>query len=244
MRWRSIEISFLTLDCHLWWNAKIQKSILSMKCQIYYNYEDESWPSGSQERRKDRLLCWSILHVPCSLAANLRAILVQGVFRHYVSLCSNKFLLEYLTLESDSNAGIFIVKWLVSLGEYSAASACASVPNAETFLSTVHHVLHSAVHRVGKLSLESYTAVRGSLQFGSCSLLFPESCAGWTLPVTRLCISFGLSYEPGFKCCPLLCCAAVSPQRDPYEPVAAHQSRVPSLTIFQKVTQSYNFMVL
>lgn len=103
MRWRSIEISFLTLDCHLWWNAKIQKSILSMKCQIYYNYEDESWPSGSQERRKDRLLCWSILHVPCSLAANLRAILVQGVFRHYVSLCSNKFLLEYLTLESDSN---------------------------------------------------------------------------------------------------------------------------------------------
>lgn len=110
MRWRSIEISFLTLDCHLWWNAKIQKSILSMKCQIYYNYEDESWPSGSQERRKDRLLCWSILHVPCSLAANLRTILVQGVFRHYVSPCSNKFLLEYLTLETDNNTGIFVAK--------------------------------------------------------------------------------------------------------------------------------------
>lgn len=113
MRWRSIEISFLTLDCHLWWNAKIQKSILSMKCQIYYNYEDESWPSGSQERRKDRLLRWSILHVPCSLAANLRAILVQGVFRHYVSLCSNKFLLEYLTLESDNNTSTSAVKWFV-----------------------------------------------------------------------------------------------------------------------------------
>lgn len=114
MRWRSIEISFLTLDCHLWWNAKIQKSILSMKCQIYYNYEDESWPSGSQGRRKDRLLCWSILHVPCSLAANLRAILVQGVFRHYVSLCSNKFLLEYLTLETDNNTSVSIVKWFAS----------------------------------------------------------------------------------------------------------------------------------
>lgn len=114
MRWRSIEISFLTLDCHLWWNAKIQKSILSMKCQIYYNYEDESWPSGSQERRKDRLLCWSILHVPCSLAANLRAILVQGVFRHYVSLCSNKFLLEYLTLETDNNTSVSVVKWFAS----------------------------------------------------------------------------------------------------------------------------------
>lgn len=112
MRWRSIEISFLTLDCHLWWNAKIQKSILSMKCQIYYNYEDESWPSGSQERRKDRLLCWSILHVPCSLAANLRAILVQGVFRHYVSLCSNKFLPEYLTLETDNNTSASGVKRL------------------------------------------------------------------------------------------------------------------------------------
>lgn len=110
MRGRSIEISFLTLDCHLWWNAKIQKSILSMKCQIYYNYEDESWPSGSQERRKDRLLRWSILHVPCSRAANLRAILVQGVFRHYVLLCSNKFLLEYLTLETDNNISIYIVK--------------------------------------------------------------------------------------------------------------------------------------
>lgn len=116
MRWRSIEISFLTLDCHLWWNAKIQKSILSMKCQIYYNYEDESWPSGSQERRKDRLLCWSILHVPCSLAANLRAILVQGVFRHYVSLCSNKFLLEYLTLEADNNTGVSTVKRLAGFG--------------------------------------------------------------------------------------------------------------------------------
>ena len=114
MRWRSIEISFLTLDCHLWWNAKIQKSILSMKCQIYYNYEDESWPSGSQERRKDRLLCWSILHVPCSLAANLRAILVQGVFRHYVSLCSNKFLLEYLTLETDNNTSVSVVKRFAS----------------------------------------------------------------------------------------------------------------------------------
>lgn len=120
MRWRSIEISFLTLDCHLWWNAKIQKSILSMKCQIYYNYEDESWPSGSQERRKDRLLCWSILHVPCSLAANLRAILVQGVFRHYVSPCRNKFLLEYLTLESDNNSGVSAVKRLGGFGEYSA----------------------------------------------------------------------------------------------------------------------------
>lgn len=114
MRWRSIEISFLTLDCHLWWNAKIQKSILSMKCQIYYNYEDESWPSGSQERRKDRLLCWSILHVPCSLAANLRAILVQGVFRHYVSLCSNKFLLEYLTLGTDNNTSGSAVKRFAS----------------------------------------------------------------------------------------------------------------------------------
>lgn len=120
MRWRSIEISFLTLDCHLWWNAKIQKSILSMKCQIYYNYEDESWPSGSQERRKDRLLCWSILHVPCSLAANLRAILVQGVFRHYVSPCRNKFLLEYLTLESDNNSSVSAVKRLGGFGEYSA----------------------------------------------------------------------------------------------------------------------------
>lgn len=120
MRWRSIEISFLTLDCHLWWNAKIQKSILSMKCQIYYNYEDESWPSGSQERRKDRLLCWSILHVPCSLAANLRAILVQGVFRHYVSPCRNKFLLEYLTLESDNNTGVSAVKRLGGFGEFSA----------------------------------------------------------------------------------------------------------------------------
>lgn len=120
MRWRSIEISFLTLDCHLWWNAKIQKSILSMKCQIYYNYEDESWPSGSQERRKDRLLCWSILHVPCSLAANLRAILVQGVFRHYVSPCRNKFLLEYLTLESDNNTGVSAVKRLGGFGECSA----------------------------------------------------------------------------------------------------------------------------
>lgn len=116
MRWRSIEISFLTLDCHLWWNAKIQKSILSMKCQIYYNYEDESWPSGSQERRKDRLLCWSILHVPCSLAANLRAILVQGVFRHYVSPCRNKFLLEYLTLESDNNTGVSAAKRLGGFG--------------------------------------------------------------------------------------------------------------------------------
>lgn len=110
MRRRSIEISFLTLDCHLWWNAKIQKSILSMKCQIYYNYEDESWPSGSQERREDRLLCWSILHVPCSRAANLRAILVQGLFRHYVLLGSNKFLLEYLTLEIDNNMTVHTVK--------------------------------------------------------------------------------------------------------------------------------------
>lgn len=135
MRWRSIEISFLTLDCHLWWNAKIQKSILSMKCQIYYNYEDESWPSGSQERRKDRLLCWSILHVPCSLAANLRAILVQGVFRHYVSPCRNKFLLEYLTLESDNNTGVSAVKRLGGFGEFSAWGLWDHVPNAETLLS-------------------------------------------------------------------------------------------------------------
>lgn len=101
-----------------------------MKCQIYYNYEDESWPSGSQERRKDRLLRRSILHVPCSLAANLRAILVRGVFRHYVSLCSNKFLLEYLTLESDNNTSVSVVKRLVGwsgnrrLGSVSLCARC------------------------------------------------------------------------------------------------------------------------
>lgn len=67
-----------------------------------------------------------------------------------------------------------------------------------------------------------------------------ESCAGRTLPVTRPCISYSLSYELGFKCCPPLCCAAVIPQRNPYEPMAAHQPCVSSLTIFQKATQSYS----
>lgn len=27
-----------------------------MKCQIYYNYVDESWPSGSQGAERDRVL--------------------------------------------------------------------------------------------------------------------------------------------------------------------------------------------
>lgn len=153
MRWRSIEISFLTLDCHLWWNAKIQKSILSMKCQIYYNYEDESWPSGSQERRKDRLLRWSILHVPCSLAANLRAILVRGVFRHYVSLCSNKFLLEYLTLESDNNTSVSIVKRLVGWSGNAVPGVCELTCKMQRpFPAPLGAPSQPAVHGLGKPS--------------------------------------------------------------------------------------------
>lgn len=171
MRWRSIEISFLTLDCHLWWNAKIQKSILSMKCQIYYNYEDESWPSGSQERRKDRLLCWSILHVPCSLAANLRAILVQGVFRHYVSLCSNKFLLEYLTLEADNNTGVSALKCLAGFGEY--GPACASVQNADVFPGRDHELILACRALPRKAELGEMRDVKiVFLKCNVCSLLF------------------------------------------------------------------------
>lgn len=156
MRWRSIEISFLTLDCHLWWNAKIQKSILSMKCQIYYNYEDESWPSGSQERRKDRLLCWSILHVPCSLAANLRAILVQGVFRHYVSPCRNKFLLEYLTLESDNNTGVSAAKRLGGFGntEPGGCGKCAKCRDISVRVEGWAHPAEELRHGGGVKSLK------------------------------------------------------------------------------------------
>lgn len=35
-----------------------------MKCQIYYNYVDESWPSGSRGTERDRVLLSSIPHVP------------------------------------------------------------------------------------------------------------------------------------------------------------------------------------
>lgn len=44
-----------------------------MKCQIYYNYVDESWPSGSQGAERDRLPLSSIPHVPPSRAANFES---------------------------------------------------------------------------------------------------------------------------------------------------------------------------
>lgn len=59
---------------------------------------------------------------------------MQGVFRHYVSPCRNKFLLEYLTLESDNNTGVSAVKRLGGFREYSAWGLWEHVPNAETFL--------------------------------------------------------------------------------------------------------------
>lgn len=188
MRRRSIEISFLTLDCHLWWNAKIQKSILSMKCQIYYNYEDESWPSGSQERRKDRLLCWSILHVPCSLAANLRAILVQGVFRHYVPLCSNKFLLEYLTLETDNNTSVHIVKRCRIF-----ATKCE-----EYFKHRFKCGMCTTDHCLGKLSLYRQKINKILVQFYSSSCSVLSSGGGERgnpkLSISRLHIFYSLSH--------------------------------------------------
>lgn len=75
--------------CHLWWNAKIEKSILSVKCQIYYNYEDESWPSGVPGGAA------SIPHGPnlttCQFEHNIRA---EGLQLHGWA----KILEEYLTL--------------------------------------------------------------------------------------------------------------------------------------------------
>jgi len=44
-----------------------------MKCQIYYNYVDESWPSGSQGVERDRVPLSSIPHVPLSHAANFES---------------------------------------------------------------------------------------------------------------------------------------------------------------------------
>lgn len=44
-----------------------------MKCQIYYNYVDESWPRGSQGAERDRLPLSSIPHVPPSRAANFES---------------------------------------------------------------------------------------------------------------------------------------------------------------------------
>lgn len=44
-----------------------------MKCQIYYNYVDESWPSGSQGAERDRLPLSSIPHVLPSHAANFES---------------------------------------------------------------------------------------------------------------------------------------------------------------------------
>lgn len=44
-----------------------------MKCQIYYNYVDESWPSGSQGAGRDRVLLSSIPHVPPVRAANFES---------------------------------------------------------------------------------------------------------------------------------------------------------------------------
>lgn len=74
--------------CHLWWNAKIEKSILSVKCQIYYNYEDESWPSGVPGGAA------SIPHGPnrttCQFEHNIRA---EGLQLHGWA----EILKEYLT---------------------------------------------------------------------------------------------------------------------------------------------------
>lgn len=44
-----------------------------MKCQIYYNYVDESQPSGSPGTERDRVLLSSIPHVPPSHAANFES---------------------------------------------------------------------------------------------------------------------------------------------------------------------------